>query len=125
MTLMGWLVMSNHCALGFMAQSLQGKKEHACCQSGDSKPAKGAMDGQQVMQCCKTLYTVLPDGVKSDTLTPTMSVVAVLATALQMEARSDEEDLSAHDTGPPPRAESFSELVLHRSLRSHAPPFRA
>ena len=125
MTLAGWFVLSNHCALGRMAQTPQVKKEHACCHNGDSKPAKEPADGKQGMQCCKSLRALAPDGVKTVTLTPPMFVVAVLASVLKLEAQTGETVVPAHDTGPPPRAASFSELVLHRSLRSHAPPFFA
>ena len=125
MTLSGWFVLSNHCALGRMAQTPQVKKEHACCHNGDSKPAKQPADGEQDVQCCKSLHAVVPDGVKDASLTPPTFVVAVLGALFDLEAQTEKAVVIASDTGPPPRAASFSELVLHRSLRSHAPPFLA
>ena len=125
LTLSGWFVLSNHCALGRMAQTPQAKKEHACCHNGDSKPARQPADGERDVQCCKSLHAVVPDGVKDAALTPPSFVVAILPSLLALETQTVEAVLLASDTGPPPRAASFSELVLHRSLRSHAPPFFA
>ena len=125
MTLSGWFVLSNHCALGRMAQTPQVKKEHACCHNGESKPGKQPADGEQGVQCCKSLRAVVPDAVKVASLTPPTFVVAVLGALFDLEAQTEKAVVLAIDTGPPPRAASFSELVLHRSLRSHAPPFFA
>jgi len=118
-TLMGWFVLSNHCALGRMVQTAQAQKEHACCPNGQSEPA----NGDQRVQCCKSLHAVVPDGVKAASLTPPEFVVAVLLPLVALEDHIGEAVVLASETGPPPRAASFSELVLHRSLRSHAPPF--
>ena len=125
MTLAGWFVLSNHCALGRMAQTPQVKKEHACCHNGDSKPAKEPADGKQGVQCCKSFRAVVPDGVKAAALTPPSFVVAILPELPALETQPVAGVILAGDTDPPPRAASFSELVLHRSLRSHAPPFLA
>ena len=125
MTLAGWFVLSNHCALGRMAQTPQVKKEHACCHNGDSKPAKEPAEGKQGVQCCKSLSALMPDSVKDAALTPPTFVVAVLGALFDLEAQTEKAVVLAIDTGPPPRAASFSELVLHRSLRSHAPPLLA
>lgn len=125
MTLSGWFVLSNHCALGRIAQTPQTEKEHACCHNADSKPATQPAEGGQGLQCCKSLRALVPDGAKSFDLTPPNFVVAILASLLPLEAQTDESVVPARNTGPPARAASFSELVLHRSLRSHAPPFLA
>ena len=122
MTLSGWFVLSNHCALGRMAQTVQAKKAHACCHNGESKPANQPADGEQRVQCCKSLRAVVPDGVKDASLTPPTFVVAILVAVFDVEAQTEKAVVVASDTGPP-RAAPFSELVLHRSLRSHAPPF--
>jgi len=45
MTLAGWFVLSNHCALGRMAQTARTKTEHACCHNGERKPAERPADG--------------------------------------------------------------------------------
>jgi hypothetical protein len=121
MTFIGWFVLSNHCALGRMAQA---KKEHTCCQNDAPRPAKEPVDGKRGVECCKSLHAVMPDGVKAADLTPPMFVVAVLASLLVPEVETEGAAVVAGETGPP-RGASFSELVLHRSLRAHAPPFPA
>ena len=122
MTLLGWFVLSNHCALGRMASRTEA---HGCCHQGASQPAKAPMDGQPGMQCCKALSALLPDAAKlpaassleADVLPVAWLVVALLALP--------EPAVATPSHGPPPDVPAFAELVLHRSLRSHAPPFRA
>ena len=123
LTFAGWIVLSNHCALGRVVQTAQAQKEHACCHNGDSQPARQPANGGQGVQCCKSLCVIMPDGAKSFDPPPPAFVLAILAALLTRESRTDDPVVLASDTGPPPRAASFSELVLHRSLRSHAPPF--
>jgi hypothetical protein len=124
MTLLGWFVLSNHCALGRIAQAGQAKKEHACCHNGEPKQENAPLDRNSGVQCCRSLHVIMPDGVKAD-LSPPIVLLAVLDDWLPVEDQAVEVTLQSCDTGPPPRAVSFSELVLHRSLRSHAPPFLA
>ena len=116
MTFLGWFVLSNHCALARLAQ-----QAHACCHNGDPKP----VDGSRGVECCKSLHAVMPDGVKAAHPTAPLCMVAIPAVRLAPEDQTDVFFMIACDSGPPPGAESFSELVLHRSLRSHAPPFLA
>ena len=52
---------------------------------------------------------------------PALPVGWVVVPALALRGESS----AAPDTGPPPDVPGFVELVLHRSLRSHAPPFAA
>ena len=125
MTLVGWFVLSNHCALGRVTQKAEVKKEHACCHNGDSQPAKAPMDGGQGMQCCKSLHAVAPDAAKLGALPTLLFLGAVPAWVETLNLENKAVLVSTLDTGPPPRAASFTELVLHRSLRSHAPPFLA
>ena len=125
MTLAGWFALSNHCALGLMAKTVAAQKEHSCCHNGKPEPAQEPAGGNQGVQCCKSLHALVPDGVKDAGLTPPTFVIAILASLLVLEAQAEEAAMLASDADPPPRAASFSELVLHRSLRSHAPPFLA
>lgn len=125
MTLLGWIVLSNHCALGQMAHTPQARKTHACCQNGEPKQEQQPpVDGKPGLECCKALHVILPIGAKID-LSSVTYFVAVLATTLTLEDKTGEPVVVACDSGPPPRAATFSELVLQRSLRSHAPPFFA
>ena len=125
MTLVGWIVLSNHCALRSKARPTEAGKEHACCHNGASQPAQEPMNGGQGMQCCKSLHALAPDPAKLADVSPLVVVGAVVAWIETLNLGSGPVPVLAVDTGPPPRASSFSELVLHRSLRSHAPPFLA
>ena len=121
-----WLVISNHCALAEMLAvktAPVSTEERGCCNHHPA-PAKDEKPCPPIQQgCCKSLSVVVPDGAK---LPVSLEVVAlpvkwlvVFTLALPKEHRA------APDTGPPPDVPNFVELVLHRSLRSHAPPFAA
>jgi hypothetical protein len=121
MTLLSWFVLSNHCALGRLVGSSRAKSEHACCLNGKSGvPPAGDKQG---VACCKSVRAIVPDGAKLMQWVPVFATVLIVA-ASSFEAQTQSPPVLAGDTGPP-RAKSFSELVLHRSLRSHAPPFVA
>lgn len=123
MTLVGWIVLSNHCALGGMATQSVVQKAHGCCHSGASLPPKEPADTGS-MECCKSLHAVVPDGAKPGDLPPPFVVGSFMAWMLIHDARIEAPTVLCAGTGPP-RVATFSELVLHRSLRSHAPPFLA
>jgi hypothetical protein len=125
MTLVGWFVLSNHCALAGLAKRTAIEKEHACCHNGTSAPTKEPTDGGQGMQCCKSVHALAPDTAKPADSPVSLVVGAVFAWVDTFNLDGVASRVSTVDTGPPPRAASFSELVLHRSLRSHAPPFLA
>ena len=85
MTLLGWFVLSNHCALGGMAPSGPAKDEHACCRNNSTpSPAHAPSDSQQGAECCKAVHALVPDGIKAGDLKPADFVVAILL-ALPME----------------------------------------
>lgn len=116
-----WLAISNHCAFGAIANPV-GEKQGVC--PFHSEPAKPEPPPRGI-QCCKILRAVVPVVTKSwardDTKTSSVDL------------RVDEFALVAHlhttleplflDTGPP-KALTFAELILHRSLLAHAPPAR-
>jgi len=77
--------------------------------------------GGEGVQCCKALQVVMPDGSKVVDGMPNLVVVAVLDWVWVLEKPATEPIVLRQDTGPS-RVASFSELVLQRSLRSHAPP---
>jgi len=122
MTLTGWFVLSNHCALGLLSPSAPAKIAHACCHNSTAeKPAPAPSPGKTGPECCKAIHALVPDASKTGELKPSL-----LAVLLPMLPAADilvtgSTAVVAFDTGPP-EARSFSELVLHRSLRSHAPP---
>ncbi len=124
--LFGWFIATNHCALGLMQKSAVANVAHASCCNGKPGPAKDEPVPGGVRECCKAIHAVpLPDGkvmVKDDAFSVVHALAFPAAADHRTAARESLAALYEHD---PPRAASFAELVLHRSLRSHAPPFAA
>ena len=116
-----WLAISNHCVFGAIAD--RDRETESVCPF-HSEPVK-PQPPPSGTQCCKILRAVVPVVTKSwardDTKTSSVDL------------RVDEFALVAHlhttleplflDTGPP-KALTFAELILHRSLLAHAPPAR-
>lgn len=123
-----WLVLSNHCALAEMLAvkaAPPSSEEHGCCNHHPA-PAKDRKPCPPMQQeCCKSLTVVVPGGAKM----PVASSLEIVALSVEWLAvltlALPEQNRAAPDTGPPPDVPGFVELVLHRSLRSHAPPFAA
>lgn len=126
-TLAGWLVLSNHCALGRMAPgavAMKEKKAHECCHNGASQPEKKPVDGSEGMECCKSLHALMP----ADAKLPVASLLEIGVLPEEWSVREivqPELCPAAPATGPPPDILGFAELVLNRSLLSHAPPLLA
>jgi hypothetical protein len=117
-----WIAVSNHCA--FAAIATETDKAQTECPF-HSKPAKQKEQSSQV-QCCKILRAVVfaktkdwarNDAKFCDANFPVQTSVFV-AHSLPTVAPL------LLDTGPP-GAFSFAELILQRSLFTHAPPFVA
>ena len=121
-TLIWWFVLSNHCALGGIGSRAAAQNAHACCHHGASQPVKESGDGEGKMGCCKSLHAVMPDDAKLADVPPPLGVSEFVPWVLIRDAQPQAVIGPFGATGPP-RAESFTELVLHRSLPSHAPPF--
>lgn len=120
--LMGYLVFSNHCAFSQLIEQgrLKEQVEKQCCdrQKQDQAPSR---DPHRT--CCKALRILLPDTVAltdapAQFITNLPSFWEFEVTVISLNTNVD----VRVDTGPLPGATSFIELVLHRSLRSHAPP---
>ena len=75
--------------------------------------------------CCRTLTIVLADGAKLPAATALENVTLPVEWLVAFAIALPEEKRDALDTGPPPDVPGFVELVLHRSLHSHAPPSAA
>jgi hypothetical protein len=114
-----WLVASNHCAFATLAATSP-KAAHACCHEEDAQHDHPAFP--PAMQCCDTLKASLP----AQALVPVASLHELLPawTAVEISAPAAVEEVTvvAPATGPPPRAATFVETVLNRSLLAHAPP---
>lgn len=123
-----WLVLSNHCALAEMLAvrtAPVSAEEFGCC-SHHPAPAKDRKPCPPMRQgCCKSLTIVVSDGVKLPAATALENVAVAVEWLPAFTLAVPEENGAEPDTGPPPDVPGFVELVLHRSLRSHAPPFAA
>ena len=124
--LFGWFIATNHCSLGLMQRSSVVKVDHASCCNGKQSPAKDEPMPVGVRECCKAIHAIpAPDGdvlVKDDAFSVVHAFAFFAMADHRIAARESLLATRAHD---PPRPVSFAELVLHRSLRSHAPPFAA
>ena len=119
--LMGWFLISNHCAVGaaVTAKTQPGMTQMHC---HGSQPAPAKQTGDENMPCCKVLKAL---ETKTATVVPiTFDFVlkeyfggAILPTISEAHGF-----LIACDSGPPAHAFSFSESVLQRSILAHAPP---
>ena len=120
--LCGWFALSQRCALGQMLKAKQAAAvQHECCAKGGSEPGQLPTDGRSA-ECCQDLSVVLPAAAKLPDISITESLllpVEWIVAALDLRAT---ENPVAAGMSPPPEALAFTELVLHRSLRSHAPP---
>jgi hypothetical protein len=76
-----------------------------------------------MQECCQAIPGLPADMVKVHVGFET-TLLAVLDFTVVEVLVETEATASSFDGGPP-RAQSFSELVLQRSLRSHAPPMQA
>ena len=124
LALLGWFVLSNHCALGSIG-ARAGKAAHPCCHNGSPLPAPTPADGPAKLDCCQALHAVVPAAAVALDGPAALAGGELIAWLETERADGDSGVVCAVATGPPAHAVSFSELVLQRSLRSHAPPFRA
>jgi len=122
--LVAWFAMSNHCALGVlcgMPLTTVAETQKKCC----SSHSNGGAEEREVPSgvCCKTLRA-LPTEVGA-------KVLKMLDTPLLAELvwpAFEEEDAVANAArlfprdAEPPGVRSFAEIVLQRSVLSHAPP---
>lgn len=117
--LLAWLTLTNHCALSRLCPVASVKAVPACHQA-DPTPADQA-PGPQAMQCCQTAKASLADqvAVKYDPAQYQLQLFVVLHWLAEPRRAAPAVEIFDHD---PPRAVSFAESVLQRSLLSHAPP---
>lgn len=123
-TMMGWVVLSNHCALGVMADRSQGVAQ-SCCAKTQSSSHPAPTKCPPVMECCKTMRAVVPDVVHVNQPAVWAVVLTFAETLFLFPTPPDDSAPAFADSGPPDRASTFSELVLQQSLLSHAPPVSA
>ena len=119
LTIAAWFSISNHCALGSLIAAQAGNSTAPMhCHKEGPAPSKG---GDEQAPCCKVLkaITVAQVNLGTDQLdfVPKEYPAGELIVGL-WKAHTHTLEL---DTGPP-RAISFSESVLQRSILAHAPP---
>ena len=120
--LLGWVALSQRCAIWQLLQTKQAAEmQMSCCHASSPKQEKAPADAPRTPECCKALNVLVPDGAKAPANSvadcppcPAELLLAVLPPVV--------EDTTQTDTGPPPDVPTFAELVLNRSLLSHAPP---
>lgn len=125
LTLLGWIALSNHCALAGVLSKTPKGGHAACCQKNPQSPTEKAPCPQLPQGCCKTLNVVTPDGAKLPDKAQADIVKAPLDLQSSVVILPSVKIYAAPETGPPPDSPTFAELVLQRSLHSHAPPFAA
>ena len=108
-----------------MRQSAHTAGEPVCCHKNARAPEEKAPCPQMPQGCCKTLNVVTPDGAKLPVAAQGDVLKAPLVLLLAISISVSCEVNAAPETGPPPDVPSFAEVVLQRSLLSHAPPFAA
>ncbi len=120
--LVSWFAFSNRCALGrLLSDSGAETVQHECCNKKEPGPEK-VPAGSDSPECCKELHALATSSGK------TMAVDVVMLTILPafvLDLPSQGISVVVRSNTGPPEAESFSELVLHRSLQAHAPPICA
>ncbi len=115
-----WFGVSNHCALGAIQSAGKVSIAHAHCH-GQSAPAPLKQQNGEDMPCCKTLKAVTPAKISANPNVLDFTLKDYFSIVLLADVSIGRAETLELDTGPP-RALSFSESVLQRSLLAHAPP---
>ena len=119
--LFAWLAFSNRCALGQLFSANRAVAvQHSCCEQKELPKQDPASPDSQ--ECCKGVHALAISSAKAPLQAVLMVAVNYLAS---IELPPIDACPSAYTADGPPKASSFSELVLHRSLHSHAPPLCA
>lgn len=120
LTMVAWFGISNHCVIG--ALETHAGKLVAHCHDHQSSPVQPG-DGDEESPCCKTLRATVATPVKAPEVQTDTSVFAseFVSQIHTYDDRQLERVSYFADTGPP-GSSTFAELVLQRSILSHAPP---
>jgi hypothetical protein len=121
--LAAWFGASNHCALGLM-QGAGASRQHAGCCGHQSRMPGAPANHAPVKECCAALRSTLPAPEKAlaAPLSLENGLQPVALWSFWHSVLLEMGEIEPIETGPPRNAQSFAELVLQRSLRSHAPP---
>ena len=119
--MVAWFIATNHCALGLMKPSVEARAEHSHCKACGEAPEKEGPKNA-VRECCKSIVSApLPAKavVKYDAGKFGIETFVVPGRRAIVNAKEICREKLEHG---PPRARSFAETVLQRSLLAHAPP---
>lgn len=116
-TIAAWLILSNHCALG-LGESAKTDSESGGCPM-HSAPEKGSP--AKNIPCCKDLTAVASHAAKDLATAASQVFGARDSGTTVLRPPRGAAQLPALSTGPP-RALSFAESILQRSILAHAPP---
>lgn len=124
--LAAWFAVSNHCALLAMqadgSAQHSGGAQHQCCPS--QTPGDHGQPASPRGVCCKSLRTAPLESVaKLVNVAKEHELFDLVWESLREMVRPNGSETARVEATGPPRAVSFAEAVLQRSLRSHAPPF--
>jgi hypothetical protein len=125
LVLCAWLGISNHCALA-AAVSERTTSGVECCPFHSHSAGPQKQKAPAAQPCCKVLRALVAPSAKI----PSRSVIELphldlsLADSIIVGSPKIPTGQTALDTGPPGTF-SFAELILQRSILSHAPPFLA
>lgn len=118
-----WLAVSNHCALAVFTPEAEALAVHAHCHGASSdEPAKKT--GDEELPCCKVLRATVTANISAPAIQQTGVMPAqefIVAERLSIAKDCGQPLPEEIDTGPP-FASSYAELVLQRSVLTHAPP---
>jgi hypothetical protein len=128
--LLAWIVLSNHCAFAqaFGPRTTIGAEveERGCCPGSDGSQDDQVPCPQMPQGCCKSLKVTTPEMAKVPAVSAAGELLPVHLESLETPAPClNPGNAASFDTGPPCDVPTFAELVLNRSLLSHAPPVLA
>lgn len=119
LTMVAWLSISNHCAVGSLI-ALETKTSVAPMHCHGDRPAP-SKNGDEQTPCCKVLKAVAVAKGDIGTNPVDFALKEYPTGELAVEIWQAHTHTLGLDTGPP-KALSFSESVLQRSILAHAPP---
>lgn len=121
--LMAWFVVSNRCALAVALSPAGGAAElHKCCavkSAGGEEQSPEKRSGE----CCQALGLLPLETAAKLVKAPDTIPLFDLAWSYLVALVVDDGNEKIEQASGPPEARSFAEVVLQRSMRSHAPPF--
>jgi len=115
-----WFGVSNHCALAVFTSTPDAAAIHAHCHGSASEPVNN--NTEEEVPCCKVLRATITGSIDVPSHQQTGVQDFVATELLSIEEDHVQPLPEELDTGPP-FASSYAELILQRSLFSHAPPF--